>query len=324
MNYIEEWAQLLDAEENQPENIGLLEHIIQSADAYADEEIATFARFRLIDEATYAGSCEKALLAFGWLVKRYEEGESLFTFSTIDLLWRYKWIAGSVTYFDSIPLAKIEALHEDMKQKLLAGHFSLRPYYMTKLWASIELGKPERASYFFEKWNRSTDDVLTDCQACEQHLRAEYYLRVENDPEKSIQAAQMIFDRHMTCWDVPDITYSVLANAYEALGDHENAWKNFELGYNAVNNTENIESIAQLIDYLIKMERLDLAKVKMKENSDRVFSLGLPYDQLVFLLACSPLLESESKLQCLLKDLVERFDRRNGNTYFYDKLQSNN
>ncbi|WP_099225116.1 hypothetical protein [Listeria costaricensis] len=324
MNYIEEWELLLTMPKKQLDNIPLLEHIIQSADACVDEIISTNARFQLIDEATDVGLYEKALLAFSWLVKRYEEGKSLYGFSTRDILWRYKWIAGTVTYFDAISLEEIEALHEDMKQKLLAGNFSLRPYYVTKMWASIELGKPERASYFFDQWNHSADDILTDCRACEQHLRAGYYLRIEKDPEKSIQAAQVIFDRRMSCRDVPDTTYSILANAYEALDDHQNAWKNFELGYKAVKHTKNIESVAQLIDYLVKTERIELAKSIMKENLDNVLTVGLPYDQLFFLLACSPFLDDEPELQNLTKDLVNRFDQRNGNHYFLTKLQHNN
>lgn len=86
-----------------------------------------------------------------------------------------------------------------------------------------------------KKMMESPKDSMDDCRACELNDEVDYILDVENDIEKALQKAKPIFSGKRTCAEIPHLTYLNFAKYYFEHGDLTEAkiyldkgWRLFE------------------------------------------------------------------------------------------------
>ncbi|ECL7896811.1 TPA: hypothetical protein LWI60_002367 [Listeria innocua] len=307
--------------EDTAEKVKILERAIASADMYNDVENGIEARDMLIDTCLTAGFPKKQLQAFSWLVKKWEDDAAYI--DAYDLLWKYKWISEHVPTFDEVSKAQIDGLLNDMKVKFEQQNYSLRPYYKVCTLAAIRMGEKDKAKELFEKWNNTKADYLNDCPACETNDIVHYYCFIK-DFEKAKKAAAPIIKGKQRCAEVPHLTYGNMALAYLELGDEKMAQECFDKGYPLVEKESSlIPPLSHLLKYLVLTNQTEKAREVIDTNKEIVLNSESGLDRLLFLQAAYPLLdpETEADLVEIAETLTAKFDARNENSYYQDRLK---
>ncbi|WP_343363372.1 hypothetical protein [Listeria seeligeri] len=320
MSYLEDLEIAWQMEDN-AEKIKVLERAIASADMYNDLPNSIEARDMLIDTCMSVGFPKKQLQAFSWLVKKWEDDEDYI--DTYDMLWKYKWISESIPTFEEVSKKQVDGLLQDMKAKFEQYNYSLRPYYKVKTLAAMHMGDTEKAKQFFEKWHATKADYLNDCGACETHEQAHYYYFAQ-DYKTAVKVAKPIIKGKQRCAEVPHLTYGIMALAYLELGDEEMAQECFDKGYPLVKNQDTlISSLANLLTFLVRTEQLEKAREVIDINKETALHSESGLDRLFFLQAAYPLFdeETEADLIALTTSLTAKFDARNENNYYGERIK---
>src|SRR5687768_161210 len=88
-----------------PVRLALEEEAVRIADTHQDISVGFDLRHNVIRTATFCGCAEKALVAFAWMLAQCDRDPDRFPES--NLMWRYKWILGSLDDFPQITLQQI-------------------------------------------------------------------------------------------------------------------------------------------------------------------------------------------------------------------------
>lgn len=317
MNYLEDLELAYQLGDQNPEVIPILQRVIAAADVYQDIEVGVEARDLMIEATVYNGQMKKALQAFAWLIKKYEE-KSPFV-STYDILWKYKWIAGDTCGILAISKEQIENLLVDMKTKFQENGFSLRPYYKTVAIAAEEMGDAETAADYFEKWQATPADYMNDCVACETNDVAHHHY-FTGDSQKAIQAAQPVINGKQSCAEIPHLTYGFAALAFLDIDQPDQAAACFSKGYPLVRQEpEYLKTIGQFVSYQYQIGDLVKAKEIITENEAILERSDSEMSKMLFMIHALPVVQADSSFPKISRDLAARFDARNGNDY-YSKL----
>ncbi|PZG55057.1 hypothetical protein C1909_02640 [Listeria ivanovii] len=320
MSYLEDLEMTWQMEDN-AEKVKVLERAITSADMYNDLENAVEARDMLIDTCLTAGFPKKQLKAFSWLVKKWEDDESII--DAYDLLWKYKWISEHIPTFEEVSKAQVDGLLLDMKTKFEQQNYSLRPYYKVTTLAAIRMGDSEKAKQYFEKWYSTKADYLNDCPACETNDQVHYYCFAK-DYQTAKKVAKPIITGKQRCAEVPHLTYGTMALAYLELGDTEMAQECFDKGYPLVKNQGAlVPPLANLLHYLVRSNQLEKAREVFDTNKETALQSESGLDRLLFLQAAYPLFDTEKEVELVeqTETLTAKFDARNENNYYSDGLK---
>lgn len=187
--------------------VQILDEAIRMADELRDEERGYRARFLMIEAATFAGYLEKALIAFSWCLAHRDQLPP--ERQSSDLLWRYKWILGSLPEFPQVPLERIELLFEDFERRLVQRGLSLRPVRYLRFRVALKMGHHEVADRLLNEWSHLDRDWLADCQACETHALVWYHAQ-HGQLEKALRISQPLWSGKLSCTTVPQQTFATL------------------------------------------------------------------------------------------------------------------
>lgn len=320
MSYLEDLEMAWQMEDD-AEKIKVLERAIASADMYNDVDNAIEAREMLIDTCLTAGFPKKQLQAFSWLVKKWEDDESII--DLYSLFWKYKWISEHVPTFDEISKEQVDNLLLDMKTKFEQQNYSLRPYYKVTTLAAMRMGDTKKAKQYFEKWHSTKADYLNDCPACETSDQVDYYCFTQ-DYETAKKVAKPIIKGKQRCAEVPHLTYGNMALAYLELGDTKMAQECFDKGYPLVKNKSAlVPPLANLLQYLVRSKQLEKAREVFDTNKETALQSESGLDRLLFLQAAYPLFDAEKEAELVeqTEALTAKFDARNENNYYSNRLK---
>ncbi len=335
--------------------INLLEEAARVADLSNDIESAYEARSMIVENATFNGYPMKALVAFSWILGQYDKNQDLF--DEYDLLWSYKWILDKISCFPDIPLTQIDELLEDMRKRYKENGYSDRTYYFYISVNLLQQGKVEEAGEYLKKFRSMEDDLMSDCTACEQNRLVEYAAAVGDD-EATLEAAKPILKGKMTCGEVPHVTISKVLLPLYRLGLVEEAEKQQKKGYKLIkNNLDFLQHQGEHIYYLSKTDPFKGLEL-LERHYPSMLGHENPFDKMMFLAHSSALLEllsgesvavnarlpessphlagmdgqaggskgNAGPLAAAFREdallLADRFDRRNGNSYYRNYIQS--
>lgn len=173
-------------------------------------------RLKYISEAVFYEDTMPMYVVFPELLKLYDEHEAeeggnpgLFTY---EVLWKYKWVLENAKDFYQISMQQFEAFKEDFKKRCLACGYSLRTYYQHSFsfYMRTDWKKAEEAYRSFLECKR---DSLSDCMACERDTQVQYLLATDQE-EEALRQAQDLFERKLTCGEVPEVTYGQMLRFY--------------------------------------------------------------------------------------------------------------
>lgn len=228
-----------------PSKMALLEEAVRLADVHQDTARGDEARAALIQTATFSGYPEKALTAFSWRLAQADRSPELFPEE--ELMWAYKWIAGSLTSFPQITRQQIEDAFDDMTRRFQRSGYGMRSIYKLRWEAAFDMGEPDEARRYYRLWDKTPRDANSDCSACEQDSRVLYHVYF-NKHEKALQLAEPILKGSMSCGTVPERTFGRVLLPLLRLGRLERAAEYYGKGYRLTRG--NREYLNYLGDYL--------------------------------------------------------------------------
>jgi tetratricopeptide (TPR) repeat protein len=324
-----------------PAQVAVLEEAVRIADSLNNVDASVRTRMELVTAATFSGADEKALVAFAWILARFdEEPECVDLYS---LLWKYKWIIGSIASFPTVSLEKIHKMEADMETRYAAGGFNLRPVYRSRADNAMVIGDKQQCLHFFEQWKATPRDMLADCIACEQNSKIRY-LNYFGRYEEALKAAEPIFSGDMSCSTVPQTTYGYVLTPLMHLGRLDEAREYHEIGYPTVQgNPDYITAISLHLLFLTRNQNYDKAVGCVERHLPLVWGMAMVDQRMKFYCAVATLLEKLSAsrdeiglrvpeqmslgtstahktvelanwFQAETNKLAAKFDARNGNT----------
>ena len=255
----EELEELMDQAEDlpaSPAKVAILEQAVKLSDSLGDLEQSYAVRQDLIEAAVFGGMDDRALVAFAWCIAQTDQDPE--RFPEEDLLWRYKWILGSITSFPNVSAQRIHQMEDDYQERLKRSGHGLKAVYKLRMLNASSMGLIDRRDQFEDKWRKAPLDDMADCKACEIDSEVKY-LNSKGEYEAAIKAAKPVIHGKVRCLTVPQRTYSEIIFAELSLGRLDKAQEAFKKGYRLVaGNPDYISTICWHLGYLIRAK--DFAK----------------------------------------------------------------
>ena len=332
-----------------PAKIAMLEEVIRRADAQQCTELAFDARMALVDEGTFAGAPDKALVAFSWCLSQVDSDPQ--NYSEAKILWKYKWIVHSLGRFPQISKQQIEDMLADLRLRYLRNGAGEHPVITLRWKLAIRMGDKEACRENYQKLAAITRGHLSDCAACIAHERV-YHNGFLGNHEQAIEEAAPIIAGRLRCAEVPHITFGRLLLPLLKLNRLEEAAEIHRKGYRLASKSNGmLEIIAEHLTFLGLTDNLPHAVKILAKHFPAVLDTNDPLDRFAFFLAgrflmerltvtATPTIQARlprsfalyqekgrydvAELQAWLTtetdDLARRFDERNGNDYFAGRV----
>ncbi|MFL5340926.1 MAG: hypothetical protein ACJ8F7_12335, partial [Gemmataceae bacterium] len=351
MDYRDQVADLLDRAQDLGHGAAqaaLTEQAVELADEHHDEGAGFFARQEHVNATMFAGQPDKMLVAFSWLLAQIDRHPDRYDLQRV--LWQYKWVVDTLPDFPQITRAQIEEMFADMERRYEAHGASLQVVYLKRRAVAMAMGDHDAAVEADDAMQRFRRDDLSDCKACEMDSACDYYYFLGAD-EVGVEKASPLLRGRYTCSEVPQLTLASILLPLLRLGRGEQAMPHHVLGYRMIskNPVEFIPSIASHIEFLaltgnlaraLKLvERhlgLALATPCLAWQFDVFLAVKLLLEELraakrgtlkVRLPDTFPMQQDEYDTAELLgwfdsrlADAAKRFDARNGNDFFRQRL----
>lgn len=347
------WTKLFDLQNqsSSPAKISAIEAFVREADSSGDKDLAFAAREALIEAGVFGGAHDKALVAFAWCLAQYDKNSE-----DIDgdgLLWRYKWILGSLPDFPTISRERIESLQNDFEQRLKAHGFSMRPILKLRMGIALEMGDIDEAQERYQQWKAAKRDSLVDCRACEMNAEV-VSLSAFGQYGQAVKKAIALINGKQRCESVPHSTYGKVLYPLIQLGRLDQAKDLHKTGYPLVAKRYNLlTTVAQHLFAVTAFDELSRGIRLIEKHLPWALATNELLPRTRFLHSTALLLERVAKsrpkprklklpatLACYRADstyspdelanhfrteadrLVRAFDQRNGNKYYATTFDS--
>ncbi|MFM9961178.1 MAG: hypothetical protein ACKV2Q_08120 [Planctomycetaceae bacterium] len=239
------WTKLFDlqSQSSSPAKISAIEAFVREADSSGDKDLAVAAREALIEAGVFGGAHDKALVAFAWCLAQYDKNSE--EIDGDDLLWRYKWILGSLPEFPTISQERIKSLQNDFEQRLKTHGFSMRPILNLRMGIALEMGEIDEAQEWYQQWKAAKRDAMANCRACEMNAEVASLSAFGQYSQAVKKAVALINGKHR-CEAVPQSTYGKALYPLIQLGRLDQAKVFQKTGYPLVAKKHNLlTTIAQ-------------------------------------------------------------------------------
>ena len=196
-------------------SMAYLREAIKEADELEDYEWRMKLRMEFIHESNFYSDAMEIYVIMPELLKIYDEYVEQYGVDERichEVMWKYKWLLETSKDFYQVSIKQFENISEDMKRRFLEAGYSLRPYYVYQFdfYKYIDW---EKAEYFYQEFKKCKRDGMCDCVACERNDEVEYLLECGNI-DQAKKKAKVLFDRRMTCAEVPEATYGEFLRYY--------------------------------------------------------------------------------------------------------------
>ena len=220
-----------------PARIALVEEAIRLADSRNDLPQAFDCRLELVSAASSGGQPDVQLVAFSWCLSQFDRDSTLFggRETEVDLLWKYKWVAGALPSFHQISRAQIMATLDDLRRRYLADGSTMHAVHDEEQSIAISLGDKPAAEAAHGKLLAAKRDTYSNCAACVQDRLISYHRFFDRHPE-AIAAAEPILSGRLKCSTVPHRTYPKLMNSLFRLDRLSEAMHYRRIGYPLVSS----------------------------------------------------------------------------------------
>lgn len=328
-----------------------IQKAIELADSEKDYECALRFRYDYIKQSVFDDDSFKAIIMFPQYLSIYDGHEELHKSNFKDVMWAYKWILNSVTDFYQVSHDDIMNYFEDFKKRIIENGRSLRIYYylFSEYIEDIDINEYKKIAHKYLNYKR---DSLSDCKACE--LNSEVYYEVYYGSfKKALKKAIPILNGTEECGYVPASTYNSFLDYYNKHNDIESGKKYEQLLAKEIKTDISfLTEMSSILEYwaiadcnkgIKKFEKYVKLDLKSKNVRDKFnFELGAyklfknlkehtDKDEIKLLLderfpiykedGIYKLDEVISYYKSNILYIADRFDKRNGNNYFKDKVR---
>jgi len=272
-----------------PTRLAMTERAVELADSHNDVDVAFEARMQLVGAATFSGRSDIAMVAYSWLLTKYDENPD--NYNEFEILWRYKWILENVADFPNISKAQIDALFEDMKRRYEAAGSTLHSYWGIRRNNAFIMEDVDEAKTAAKMLAKIPRDHLSNCLACVQDEEVEYCVFISDDAG-ALRAAAPILKGTMKCGEVPERTYAGIMLPLIRLGRHAEALAYYKTGYRLVRgNAKFVRHKAMFMIGLTLTGNRDRAVKMLDRHLSEAVESASPWWQFEFYLAARLLME---------------------------------
>ena len=329
------------------DKITLLKEAVKIADINNDVNWGVDLRLDLLHNEIDTSGSHESFPAFVWILNAYDNNPDMFDES--EFLWEYKWMADESISSCNISLEQLDLILEDFRKRLNRNGYSDRAYYSVEIFKHTFMCDWEKARLSIENRDKSPRDRMSDNEAWEQNTRVLLPLK-EGNFDDAIFKAQDILSGKLISHGLPFATLSCLcyylskandsrAKEYTHLaekemsgdyinsaficnvaqvifslyvnGEKEKAWQYFE---------QSAEWILQATDFL-RFDYIAFIMPLIMEKGQRTLNIShkLPYYRTDNVYQIQSLYDYYYPIAL---ESAERFDKRNRNTVFSERLKT--
>ncbi|MFI6165189.1 hypothetical protein ACIBCN_00235 [Nocardia sp. NPDC051052] len=288
----------------------------------------------LAESYTYAGERDLAPVAYGRLLRIYDEFPAELGPLTHSLHWYLKWMTWGLIDNPAIPLSTVYRWFDELETRYRQRGYSLRPVLALRAQLARKLGDVEEGARLQEEAIGAPRDGLSDCDACERNEWGASRVALGDDTG-ALAHWQAVIDGDRSCAEEP---HRVLAQALLPLlrtGRLADARGAHLTGYPLVRHSDSLRpSVALHIEFCAltgnEGRGLEILSEHARWLTDpgadvgarlafitgvcvllrRLVTLGLGYVQVAGETVDSLLAELDTEIA----GLCARYDIRNGNT----------
>ncbi|MGL4611684.1 MAG: hypothetical protein ACRCYY_18735, partial [Trueperaceae bacterium] len=241
------------------ERFELLNRAVALADSLNDLAAGVQTRDELIHECEFGGRPEAAVVAFAWLLAKFDEHGEAIGLDSHDILWKYKWILNDLWGFSRMSHEQIERTFADFEERLQRAGYSLRTLYYFQLKYALHQGDDIAIKTLYKKWQKSKRDAMSDCTACEADFHVEYSMGL-GEYERGLELAQPLLKGRMSCAEVPHVTYGTVLEPLLYLQRYDEAIAYHQKGYKMIkDNPDFLVSTGEHLAFLAYTHNLGMA-----------------------------------------------------------------
>jgi tetratricopeptide (TPR) repeat protein len=199
--------------------IAVFDELLRQVDEVGDPELAFTARLLGCSAYIYGGEPAKAFVTFSWCVSDFDNNPGPHhSRHTHRLLWLFKNMVSILTKFPQVPLERTRAVLDDMERRYREGGHSLQAVHKHRYRVAEHVGRADEAAEWFERWQATPRDELSDCAGCDPTSVASY-LNDRGRYAESIALAEPVLAGRLTCTEQPQGILSNLMVAYLRTGE---------------------------------------------------------------------------------------------------------
>ena len=325
-----------------PAKVDLIAEAARVADAHGDVRRGFAVRKELLSAALDGGQPDQLTVAFTWCLAQSDADPE--AVPPDEILWQYRWVVSNLPQFPQVPRAQIEDAIADMTRRYRAAGSTMRAVHLLRVNVAIKLKDPAAATAALEDFRSAARDRWSDNPRTEQSFLVDYLTFVGRDQEAVEHCPQVLAGRvdspHFFGGDSAQLLAPLLN-----LGRADDAVRVQRAGYRYVARRHRyLDMVGLHIECLARLDDFPAAVKAFEDHSRFALDTKQVMDRFDFFWGALVLVErlrrvrrrppfrlpkqlpaSPDDLAAWLRadaaGLAKRFDARNGNTYFADRLK---
>ncbi len=226
--------------------IAAVEDVIRHADAQGLHELQYAARMLATQAYTFGGEPAKSFVTFSWCLAAHDRGDGDPAFEH-ELYWQFKWMAGALSRFPEVPLARTYEALDDMERRYrLAGH-TMNPLHQYRVVVAQHIGDVAEADEQYRLWCAAPRGEMSDCIGCEPTAKVRH-LGWRGQDQEAVATALPVLGGQLTCVEQPHSMLTELLLPYLRTGRLEEAAAAHRQAYRAIQT--NRGELALLADHV--------------------------------------------------------------------------
>ena len=155
-----------------PVKADLLDEAARVADKMKDIGLGFVLRKMVMAAALGGGLPDRMTVAFGWCVAQSDKHPE--EIPRDDILWEYRWVISELPHFPEVPRAQIDETIAEMTRRYKSAGSTLRPVHMLRLFTYSKMGDRPTADAARREWEAADRDWLSDGPRQELNLLVNY------------------------------------------------------------------------------------------------------------------------------------------------------
>ncbi|MWB99533.1 hypothetical protein [Agromyces seonyuensis] len=236
------------------EERALVDEALALALVEGDEPLEYRVRLRLNASANMSGDSDALLSSFAWCLAKHDADPVRFPAQPdgeggVDLLWHFKWMAGTLSASPLFGTEQIRAVLDDMQAHYERAGAGPSGVAMARFDAAVANGWRDEAAEAYRVLTTTPRDEYSHCDACVRSATADYLVETGREAEAIVLYEELV-DGGFTCGEEPERALADSLIAYLRAGELDRA-KAFHLrSYrDARGNADNVGIIAKHVRF---------------------------------------------------------------------------
>ncbi|MFX0579610.1 hypothetical protein [Nocardia nepalensis] len=179
-----------------------LETLAAAAKSGPDRALEGNVLLELAKAYAYAGERDLAPVAYGRLLRIYDEFPAELGSMTHSVHWYLKWFTWGLIENPGVPLPTIYRWLDELESRYRQRGYSARPVLALRSNLALELGEHDAATKLLDAARTAPRDSMSDCDACERNEWGANYAQAGDD-EAALECWRPVIDGARSCAEEP-------------------------------------------------------------------------------------------------------------------------